>query len=87
MSQENPWADRHFIEPAELDRFPNRRRYLCLEDTTISLAEDGTSFYVIVDESGLGHVRNKEGRPMFGISVAAFATDVERSDYLRQKLW
>ena len=87
MSQENPWTNQRFNEPDESQRFPNQRLHLCLEDTVVSLAEDGTSFYVIVDESQLRQVRNEKGRAMFGISVATLRTDAERENYLQARRW
>ena len=42
MSEGNPWSNRRFIEPGDLECLPNRRQHLCLEDTIISVVEDET---------------------------------------------
>ena len=87
MSQENPWSNRRFIEPSELDRFPNRRRYLSLEDEDVSLAEAEPMFYVIVDASRLRACVEEKDQHLFGISVIEFETEEARADYLRKTLW
>lgn len=87
MTQKNPWSDRGFIEPAELDRFPNRRKYVSLEDEDVSLAEVGPVFYVIVDESRLKAGIEEKDQHLFGISVVEFETEEARVDYLLERRW
>lgn len=87
MSNGEAHARQYSIKPADLARFPNRRHYLGFEGGSVSLAEDGERFYVIVDEGTMMDFLDEEDQGLAGIHIAEFDTEMARTDYLTERGW
>jgi hypothetical protein len=87
MSDEPPKSRRYSVKSEELDRFPNMRPYMRREGSSVSLAEDETRFYVIVNESAMWDFLDEDDKAFAGISVTEFDTDAGRTEYLTERGW
>lgn len=87
MSNGKAYVRQYSVKSADLAGFPNRRRYLGLEGGSVSLAEDGERFYIIVDEGTMMDFLAEEDQDLAGIRVTEFDTETARTDYLTQRGW